>query len=103
MSRTWSFVDSDGSPTGATFSGPAAALAANTPDGCRAVEGLLEVAPRADPELIRSRILSHIDALQRMQLRALTELAANPDDAAAKRFFAERQEKIAALRLQLTG
>jgi hypothetical protein len=79
MSRTWSFVDSDGSPTGATFSGPASALAANTPDGCRAVEGLLEVAPRADPELIRSRIIERLEALERKQARRVREILATSD------------------------
>ncbi len=79
MHETWTFVDSHDIPTGATFTGPASALAANTPAGCRAVEGLLDIPPRQDPELIRSRIIERLEAIERKSLRRMRELLAAGD------------------------
>jgi hypothetical protein len=93
--KTWSFVDANDVYTGKTFTGPAHALAANTPPACRSVEGHLERDPnRQDPELERSRTLERIEALEIKQLRPLRELAIDPDDAEAKQRLAEIERLI---------
>lgn len=97
--KTWSFVDANDVYTGKTFTGPAHALATNTPEGCRAVEGPLERdRNRLDPELERSRTLERIEALERQQARPLRELAIDPANAEATQRLAVIDEQIAMLR-----
>lgn len=100
--KTWSFVDADDVYTGKTFTGPVHALAANTPAGCRAVEGLLERdRNRRDPELERSRTLDRIEALERQQARPMRELKIDPSNAEAARRLAAIDAQIATLRATL--
>ena len=94
-------------------------LAANTPAGCAAIEGRYDrfrqrvdlttgrvvedesLGAARDQEQRRNQALQQIDELQRNQLRAVTELIANPGDAEARKHFDARQEQIAKLRTQL--
>lgn len=98
MNNTWSFVDAAGTPSGARFTGPERALAANTPEGCSAVEGVLPIPPRNDPELIRSRIVERIEALERKQARPLRELAMDPGNEKAASKLAAIEAEIASAR-----
>lgn len=101
MSATWSFVDQSGRVTGQTFTGPHSALAANTPDGCRAVEGLLPFERGDDPQLKRDRVLAQIAALELRQARPLRELQIDPANFNAAHRLAEIEADIAKLRAQL--
>jgi hypothetical protein len=99
---TWSFVDIEtGAFTGRRFSGPAHALEANTPEGCRAVEGALQLEARDDPELRRSRIVERIEALERRQQRPLRELQIDPTNAEARSRLEQIESEIEQLRTYL--
>lgn len=101
---TWSFVDiTTGEYTGRRFSGPEDALEANTPQGCRAVEGVLQLAPRDDPELRRSRTIQRIESLERQQLRPMRELTRDPQNAEARRRLDQIDSEIAELRNALSA
>jgi hypothetical protein len=98
---TWSFVDSTDRPTGQTFTGPNSALAANTPDGCRAIEGVSLVERREDPDLRRDRVLAQIADQERRQARPQRELLLDPGNAEASRRLREIEAQIAQLRATL--
>lgn len=96
MNGTWSFVDADGAFTGRTFSGPERDLAANIPDGCTAVEGLLRLPPA--PKRTGDRRRARIDELERAQARPMRELQLDPANVEAKRRLVEIEREIARLR-----
>lgn len=99
MNGVWSFLK-DGKPTGAMFAGPAKALAANTPDGCEAVPGVI-AEDRHDPEIARARIIASIEEIERKQVRSIADLIENPSDQLARFHFEKRKEQIAQLRASL--
>jgi hypothetical protein len=101
MNGVWSFIK-DGKPTGAKFIGPARALAANTPEGCTAVEGALN-ADRQDPEMQRARIMVEIQELEQKQLRSMADLMVDPSDQRARLHFDRRMKEISRLRASLSG
>lgn len=97
MSGVWSFLR-DGKPTGARFIGPKKALAANTPEGCEAVEGLVESERQIDPALERERIIGTIEALEAKQHRRIRELLMQSDPQ-----LHAIDERIGQLRRKLSG
>jgi hypothetical protein len=88
---------------GATYTGDPAHLAANTPAGCEAVEGLhfppLDPASAARDE--RGTMLRRIQALEGRQGRALRELALDPESVAARDRLEALDRDIANLRARL--
>lgn len=82
--------------TGQRFTGPEHALEANTPEGCRAVEGEIAAERVEDDELRRSRILFRLEALERKQQRRVRELLAASDPQ-----LKALDDEAAALRVQL--
>lgn len=101
MSRTWHFVAADGLPTGATFIGPKHALAANTPDGCCAVEGPLPTQRCEIRSCSDSGVMAQIAALERKQARPMRELVRDPANRTARLRIDEIDIEIGKLRAEL--
>lgn len=120
---TWSFADArTGEFTGRRFTGMEAHLPANTRKGEIAVSGehdplrsrydlatrliVPSAAARAkelDADLRRASAQRALTALEERSLRALRELAINPDDAAARERLIELEKQAAPLRAKVRG
>jgi hypothetical protein len=88
--KTWSFLsEATGQPIGRRFTGHVDSLAANTPAGCRAVEGIHRRAPD-ERHAARQRIL----ALEQQQHRRVRELLAATDPKLAEIEAAIEAERV---------
>ena len=121
MNKSWQFYDrATGLFSSRAFAGPERALAANTPDGCAAIEGRYDrntqrvdvasgqVVAYQRPvsevdterrEADRRRARRRIDELERAQLRPLRELAIEPANQEAKRRLEQIEDEIVRLRV----
>lgn len=120
---TWSFADEKtGEFTGQQFSGPDEHLPANLPPGTVAVEGTHDPlttrynlqsetveefaspqAQRLERERNRERLDNRLAELESRTLRALRELAINPNDGQARQRLIELDQQAAGLRERVRG